>query len=49
MMSRYYMTLPSNSSMEYCPDNTLACNTTKLAPWNWKVTEKCGFGGDVVS
>ena len=30
-MSRFYMTLPSNSSMEYYPENTAAENTTKLA------------------
>ena len=26
----FYLTLPSNSSMEYFPQNTLACYTTKL-------------------
>jgi len=30
-MSRFYITLPSNSSMEYYPENTVACYTTKLA------------------
>ena len=30
-MSRFYMTLPSNSSMDYYPDNTASCYTTKLA------------------
>jgi len=30
-MSRFYMTLPSNSSMEYYPETTAAENTTKLA------------------
>ena len=30
-MSRFYMTLPSNSSVEYYPENTAACYTTKLA------------------
>ena len=30
-MSRFYMILPSNSSMEYYPKNTAACYTTKLA------------------
>ncbi len=30
-MSRFYMTLPSNSSMDYYPENTVACYTTKLA------------------
>ena len=29
-MSRFYVTLPSNSSSEYYPDNTVACYTTKL-------------------
>jgi len=29
-MSRFYPTLPSNSSMEYYPENTAACYTTKL-------------------
>ena len=29
-MSRFYVTLPSNSSIEYYPDNTVACYTTKL-------------------
>jgi len=36
------MTLPSNSSMEYYPENTVACYTTKLASTvelegNWEV------------
>jgi len=30
-MSRFYVTLPSNSSMDYYPENTVACYTTKLA------------------
>jgi len=30
-MSRFYLTLPSNSSMDYYPDNTVARYTTKLA------------------
>jgi len=30
-MSRFYVTLPSNSSMQYYPDNTVARYTTKLA------------------
>jgi len=30
-MSRFYITLPSNSSAEYYPNNTVACYTTKLA------------------
>jgi len=30
-MSRFYTTLPSNSSTEYYPENTAACYTTKLA------------------
>jgi len=30
-MSRFYVTLPSNSSAEYYPDNTVARYTTKLA------------------
>ena len=30
-MSRFYVTLPSNSSIEYYPDNTVARYTTKLA------------------
>lgn len=29
-MSRFYLTLPSNSSMEYYPENTVARYTTKL-------------------
>ena len=29
-MNRFYMTLPSNSSMQYYPDNTAARYTTKL-------------------
>ena len=29
-MSRFYLTLPSNSSMEYYPQNTVAQYTTKL-------------------
>ena len=29
-MSRFYLTLPSNSSMDYCPQNTVAKYTTKL-------------------
>ena len=29
-MSRFYLTLPSNSSMDYYPENTLAHYTTKL-------------------
>jgi len=29
-MSRFYLTLPSNSSMQYYPDNTVARYTTKL-------------------
>jgi len=30
-MSRFYVTLPSNSSMDYYPENIVACYTTKLA------------------
>jgi len=30
-MSRYYLTLPSNSSMKYYPENTVAQFTTKLS------------------
>ena len=30
-MSRFYVTLPSNSSIEYYPNNTVARYTTKLA------------------
>jgi len=30
-MSRFYLTLPSNSSMDYYPENTVARYTTKLA------------------
>jgi len=30
-MSCFYVTLPSNSSTQYYPDNTVACYTTKLA------------------
>jgi len=30
-MSRFCLTLPSNSSTQYCPENTVACYTTKLA------------------
>ena len=30
-MSRFYLTLPSNSSMNYYPENTVARYTTKLA------------------
>ena len=29
-MSRFYLTLPSNSSMQYYPENTVARYTTKL-------------------
>ena len=29
-MSRFYLTLPSNSSMDYYPNNTVAQYTTKL-------------------
>jgi len=29
-MSRFYVTLPSNSSMDYCPNNTVGRFTTKL-------------------
>jgi len=29
-MSRFYMTLPSNSSMDYYPQNSVAQYTTKL-------------------
>jgi len=29
-MSRFYLTLPSNSSMDYYPQNTVAQYTTKL-------------------
>ena len=29
-MSRFYLTLPSNSSMKYYPENTVAQFTTKL-------------------
>ena len=29
-MSQFYLTLPSNSSMDYYPDNTVARYTTKL-------------------
>ena len=30
-MSHFYLTLPSNSSMDYYPENTVARYTTKLA------------------
>ena len=30
-MSRFYVTLPSNSAMDYYPENTVVCYTTKLA------------------
>ena len=30
-MSRFYLTLPSNSSMKYYPENTVAQFTTKLS------------------
>jgi len=31
MMTRFYVTLPSNSSMDYYPENTVARYTTRLA------------------
>jgi len=30
-MSRFCLTLPSNNSTQYYPENTVACYTTKLA------------------
>ena len=41
-MSHFYLTLPSNSSMDYYPENTVARYTTKLAntielECNWEV------------
>ena len=47
-MSRFYMTLPSNSSMDYYPENTVVCYTTKLAN-AVELDLGSGLGGDVDS
>jgi len=38
-MSRFYLTLPSNSSMQYYPENTVARYTTKLDKWEVGLVE----------
>ena len=40
-MSRFYLTLPSNSSMDYYAENTVAQYTTKLnSVSSWMVNGK---------